>query len=124
MVKRWLLGLLVTSYTKRTAKRSSFGYGPKTSALWTVWFSRHHLLLARIASSPLAVRSCPGGAPASTLTVSLVKSSSRMTSFFPSLQSTTYFFPTSSVDGMFFLRLSGRAYLGGASSPTTLATRW
>src|SRR6185295_10181730 len=101
IVKRLPLGLLVTSYTKRTANRSSCGYGPETSALCTMWLSRHHLLLARIASSPLAVRSCPGGAPASTLTTSFAKSSSRMTSFFPSWQSATYFFPISKVDDMF-----------------------
>src|SRR5687767_15695737 len=54
-----------------------------------------------MASSPLAVRSCPGGAPASTLTVSFVNSSFRMASFFPSLHSAAYFFPISNVVGMF-----------------------
>ena len=53
---------------------------------------------------PLRRTVLPCGAPASTLTVSFVKSVSRISSWFPSLQRATYFLPISLVVVMAVLR--------------------
>ena len=52
-----------------------FELTPTTSGPWTVeectsWLSAHHWPLAATAAMPLASRDCPGGAPASMLTMS------------------------------------------------------
>src|SRR5258707_14390572 len=77
--------------------RSPCGQGPSTLDEWTSWFSIHVFPFSATAFTPRVSGATPGGAPASTLTMSGENSVSKIWWFWWDLHSSKYFLATSKV---------------------------